>query len=197
MPRYGSWRPTVITRRPVASRSRSTPGGRKRIKNIRERSQQKLRSTHFHQGIERGHVERALRLANPKFLRLADLAIGFVGPNGHATFNKRDLQEFLAVRDPRTVDDAIAKAVDYGLLSPGSHRRCLRLPTAMWTTFAGAGSADAQGERRSSPCPSCSALGNPASCHPGRTRYSSEANGSLCQQCWRSEKAAREQESQG
>lgn len=158
------------------------------LKNLDERLKQKRKSKHFHQGTFAGHLERAGTATNPHFLRLADLAVAFAGPNGHAEFSRGDLKAFLGVRDGRTVDDAIDKAVSYGLLAKGSHQRCLQIPEVQWVTFAGGGPRDDQDDRRREGCPSCSKCNDPAVCHPSRKRYSSVKNGSLCQQCWRAMK---------
>ena len=155
------------------------------MKNLDERLKQKRKSDYYHCGQWRGHLERAEIAANPGFLRLSDLAIAFAGPNGHAEFARGDLKAFLGVRDGRTVDDAIDKAVSYGLLAKGSHQRCLQIPEVQWVTFAGGGSKDERDARRREGCPSCTTCTDPAACHPGRKRYSSVKNGSLCQQCWR------------
>jgi hypothetical protein len=130
-------------------------------------------------------MERANRPDNPVFVRLADLAVAFAGPNGHAEFGHGELTRFLGV-DYRTVDKGIAMAVKYGMLAEGSTKRCLQVPELPFEVHAGAGSETEKAARRIRPCATCkpSAVSSPAQCHPDRERYTSAERG-LCESCYR------------
>lgn len=130
-------------------------------------------------------MERANEECNPGYLRLADLAMAFAGYNGHAEFEHGELSKFLG-KDYRAVDTAIERAMEYGLLAKGSHRRCLQIPTAQFVTYAGGGTLKEQEARRLEPCPTCrSGPRRPASCHPERERHTSVEAGALCDSCYR------------
>jgi hypothetical protein len=92
---------------------------------------------HFH------HVwlERAKDPRLPGYLRVAAVAYGRHLGNGHAPLGEGELAHLLGVRDPATgswrananVNRSIRTAIDYGLLAPGSSRRCLVVPiNAIW-----------------------------------------------------------------
>ncbi len=149
----------------------------------RDRYKQKTESTHWHQVHHAGAVERALKPGNPAFLRLADLAIAFAGPNGHAEFPRGELTRFLDAADYRAVDSAIVKAIEYGLLAKGSTKQCLRLPLDVYAPYAGRGSDEKKEVRRMTPCATCHAgVVDPAECHPNRSRYTTTG---LCESCYR------------
>lgn len=66
----------------------------------------------------------------PAFLRIAWLAMGRHGSNGHAEFRRGELASLLNQNGKpyRRVDDAIATAIQYGMLDASSTRRCLVVP---------------------------------------------------------------------
>lgn len=141
-------------------------------------------------------MERANSLGNPGFLRLADLATAFAGPNGHAEFVHGELARFLAAKDYRAVDKAIADAVRYHLLADGSHKRCLQIPLNVFQPYAGTSGQSDMDERRSRPCVTCipDAPVKPALCgHPERERYTAVKNGGLCESCYRLSRKAQQE----
>lgn len=128
------------------------------------------------------HAERAYRPDNPAHMRLADLAIALAPANGHVNVRPGDLMTFLGVKDRRTLDRAIADAVLYGSLAPGSSARCLILPTAV-DGFCIRKNPNARATEQERSCAVCHAArpANPCANHADRPVH---AKG-LCNACYR------------
>ena len=68
----------------------------------------------------------------PKWLRVAALAYGAHGNNGHATFKRGDVA--ITLGDPghpldrRRLHEHISQAIEFGWLMPGSTSMCLIVP---------------------------------------------------------------------
>lgn len=125
-------------------------------------------------------AERALRPDNPNYLRLADLAVALAPANGHTNIKAGELAAFLDVTG-RTVDRAIADAVRFGLLAPGSTQRCLVLPAAV-DGFCIRRNPNARSTEQEKGCAVChrGRPARPASCHPDKPVH---AKG-LCNTCY-------------
>jgi hypothetical protein len=146
----------------------------------------KIKSPFWHQAQVSGLMERALRIGNPAYLRLGDLAMACCGYNGHAEMGHGELTRFLGVKDYRAVDDAIARAVEFGLLAEGSNKGCLRVPSLV-LPYAGGGSQADKDRRRAEPCRTCNrTVVRPATCHPDRERRTKDGR---CQPCYRRDRA--------
>lgn len=69
----------------------------------------------------------------PRWLRVAALAYGSHGNNGHATFKRGDMAVTLGLPgeplDRRRLHEHIALAVEFGWLEPGSTSMCLIVPS--------------------------------------------------------------------
>lgn len=131
-------------------------------------------------------AERAQRPDNPLFLRLGDLAIALAPANGHTNFGHDELLAILEVRDRRTLDKAIAEAIRYGVLAPGSSQRCLELPAGV-TGLCLLKNPNARETAQSKPCAVCHGRPrHPASCHPDKPVH---AKG-LCNGCYRAKRRA-------
>jgi hypothetical protein len=78
------------------------------------------------------------RKDSPAYLRLWLLAIDTAGPNRHAKFKPGELVNVLG-KSSRDVDNAMTKAVAYGLLHESSMQTCLVLPTFLVGIYGGNG----------------------------------------------------------
>lgn len=132
------------------------------------------------------HAERARRPDNPAHLRLADLAIALAPANGHANVKEGELAGFLGVT-ARIVDTEIALAVSYGLLAPGSKRRCLILPHGV-DGLCIRRDPNARMTEQEQPCAVCHAErpARPATCCPHKPVHAL----GLCQAHYRAKRRA-------
>ncbi|WP_370331932.1 hypothetical protein [Mycolicibacterium hippocampi] len=65
----------------------------------------------------------------PQWLRVAAFAYATHGRNGHAPVARGELMQLLGTQYPSTVQNAIAKAVDFSFLHEDSCAECLIVPS--------------------------------------------------------------------
>lgn len=124
-------------------------------------------------------LELARRRGNPPYLRLHHLALATAMPNGHAAFRRGELAAELGNgKRYRNVEDAIAKAVGYGLLDPSSMPTCLVLPEGLVSSPGRQLDCPVHGGKQP--------FVTMAACHPDRKHYALK----MCEPCYRADRRA-------
>lgn len=131
------------------------------------------------QCLELGH-----RRGNPPYLRLHHLALAKAGANGHAPFKRGELAIELgkAGKRYRNIEDAIAKAIGYGLLDPTSMPTCLVLPHGLVAPPKRLPELDCLIHGGTHPFVTM------ATCHPDRKHYALK----MCEPCYRADRRSRD-----